>query len=62
MKTKLSLLCSLVIYIFLCACEPWTLYNDLEKRIMAFENNCYRRLFHVHCTTLYTPKHAAGDC
>ena len=28
--------------------------KDLEKRIVAFENNCYRRLLHLHCTTQTT--------
>ena len=35
---------SLVISIFLYACESWTLTAELEKRTQAFEMRCYRRL------------------
>ena len=35
---------SLVISIFLYACESWTLTAELEKRVQAFEMRCYRRL------------------
>ena len=38
---------SLVISIFLYACESWTLNKDLEKRISAFEMRCYRRIFGI---------------
>ena len=37
-------MCSLVISIFLYACESWTLTAELEKRTQAFEMRCYRRL------------------
>ena len=35
---------SLVISIFLYACESWTLTAEIEKRTQAFEMRCYRRL------------------
>ena len=38
---------SLVIPIFLYACESWTLTTDLEKRTQAFEMGCYRRLLNI---------------
>ena len=37
----------LVISIFLCACESWTLTAELEKRTQAFEMKCYRRLLNI---------------
>ena len=38
---------SLVISIFLYACESWTLTTELEKRTQAFEMRCYRRLLNI---------------
>ena len=38
---------SLVISIFLYACESWTLIAELEKRTQAFEMRCYRRLLNI---------------
>ena len=38
---------SLVISIFLYACELWTLSPDLDKRMQAFEMRCYRRLLNI---------------
>ena len=38
---------SLVISIFLYACETWTLTSELEKRTQAFEMRCYRRLWNI---------------
>ena len=38
---------SLVISIFLYACESRTLTAELEKRTQAFEMRCYRRLLHI---------------
>ena len=35
---------SLVISIFLCACESWALTAGLEKRKQASEMRCYQRL------------------
>ena len=38
---------SLVISIFLYACESWTLTAELENRTQAFEMRCYRRLLNI---------------
>ncbi len=38
---------SLVISIFLYACESWTLTADLEKRIQATEMRCFRRVLRI---------------
>ena len=39
--SKVKLMPSLVISIFLYACESWTLTAELEKRMQAFEMRCY---------------------
>ena len=38
---------SLVMSIFLYACESWTLTAELGKRTQAFEIRCYRRLLNI---------------
>ena len=38
---------SLVISIFLYACESWTLTAELDTRTQAFEMRCYRRLLNL---------------
>ena len=38
---------SLVISIFLYACESWTLTAELEKRMQALEMRCYQRLMSI---------------
>ena len=45
--SKVKLMCSLVISIFLYDCESWTLIAELEKRTQAFEMRCYRRLLNI---------------
>ena len=45
--SKMKLMRSLVISIFLYACESWTLTAELEKRTQAFEMRCYRRLLNI---------------
>ena len=45
--SKVKLMCSFVISIFLNACESWTLTLELEKRMQAFEMRCYRRLLNI---------------
>ena len=45
--SKVKLMRSLVISIFLYACESWTLTAELEKRMHAFEMRCYRRLLNI---------------
>ena len=41
------MMCSLVISIFLYACESWTLTAELVKRTQAFEMRCYWRLLNI---------------
>ena len=38
---------SLVVSVFLYACESWALAAELEKRAQAFEMRCYRRLLNI---------------
>ena len=45
--SKVKLMRSLLIFIFLYACESWTLTAELEKRTQAFEMRCYRRLLNI---------------
>ena len=45
---------SLVISIFLYACESWTFTAELEKRTQAFEMRCYRRLLNISHKLLVT--------
>ena len=45
--SKVKLMHSLVISIFLYACESWTLTAELKKRMQAFEMKCYRRLLNI---------------
>ena len=45
---KVKLVRSLVISVFLYACESWTLTAELEKRTQAFEMRCYRMLLNIN--------------
>ena len=47
--SKVKMMRSLVIsiYMYLYACESWTLTAELEKRTHAFEMRCYRRLLNI---------------
>ena len=47
LRSKVKLMCSLVISIFLYACESWTLTAELETRTQAFELRCYQRLLNI---------------
>ena len=44
LSSKIRLMRSLVISIFLYACEPWILTAELERRIQALEMRCFRKL------------------
>ncbi|GFO36335.1 endonuclease-reverse transcriptase [Plakobranchus ocellatus] len=46
-SSKIRLLRSLVMSIFLYACESWTLNADTERRIRAMEMRCYGRLLGI---------------
>ena len=51
LRSKIRLLRSLVISIFLYACESCTLTADLQRRIQAMEMRCYRRLLNISLLT-----------
>ncbi|GFR76507.1 endonuclease-reverse transcriptase [Elysia marginata] len=55
-NSKIRLLRSLVMSIFLYACESWTLNADTEPRIRAMEMSCYRRLL-----TISDKKHITNE-
>jgi len=50
LASKVRLLRSLVISIFLCACETWTVTAELQERIQSMEMRCYRRLMGISFT------------
>ena len=47
LSSKIRLMRSLVISIFLYACETWTLTAELEKKIQTTEMRCFRRLLGI---------------
>ena len=47
LSSKIRLMRSLVISIFLYACESWTLRAELRRRIQAMEIRCYRKILHI---------------
>ena len=47
LSSKIRLMLSLVISIFLYACETWTLTAELEKKILTTEMRCFRRLLGI---------------
>ena len=47
LSCKIRLMHSLVISIFLYACETWTLTAELERKIQAIEMRCFRRLLGI---------------
>ena len=47
LQSKIRLLRTIVISVFLYACESWTLDAYLEQRIAAFEMRCLRRLLGI---------------
>ena len=46
-NSKIRLLRTIVISVFLYACESWTLDVYLENRIASFEMRCLRRLLNI---------------
>ena len=46
-SSKIRLARSLVISIFLYACETWTMTKEMEKRIQALEMKCFRRILGI---------------
>ena len=49
LSSKIRLMRSLVTFIFLCACESWTLTAELQRRIQAMEMRCYLKILCISC-------------
>ena len=47
LSSKIRLMRSLVIFIFLYACEPYTLTAELERRIQTMQMRCFRKLLRI---------------
>ena len=56
-KSKIRLMRSLVISIFLYACESWTLDSYLQQRIASFEMRCLRQLLGIDYK-----QHVTNEC
>ena len=50
LSSKIKMMRSLVISIFLCACETWTLTAELERKIQATEMRWFLRLLGISYT------------
>ena len=46
-SSKIKLMRSLAMSIYLYACETWTLTAELERRIAALEMRCYRKILGI---------------
>ena len=46
-SSKIRLMCSLAMSIFLYACETWTITAGIERRIQALEMKCFRKLLGI---------------
>jgi hypothetical protein len=53
-ETKLSVLRTCVFSSMLYGCEAWVITKDIEKRILAFERKCYRRILGIVWTQKVT--------
>ena len=47
LSSKVRLMRFLVTFIFLYACDSWTLTAELRRRIQAMEMRCYRKILHI---------------
>ena len=47
LASKVKLMRTLILSVFLYACESWTLTAEIERRIQALEMRCYRRLLNI---------------
>ena len=47
LSSKILLKSSLVTFIFLYACESWTITAELQRRIQAMEMRCYHKILHI---------------
>ena len=50
LSSKLKLLHALVLSIFLYSCEAWALTAELERKILAVEMRCFRRVLGISYT------------
>ena len=50
LKSKIRLMRSLTMSVFLYGCEAWTLTADLQRRISALEMRCFRRILNISYT------------
>ena len=46
-SSKIRLMCSVSMSIFLFACETWTITADIERRIQALEMRCFHKLLSI---------------
>ena len=53
LSSKIQLMRSLVMPIFLYACESWTLAAELQRRIEAMEMRCCRKILRISCKDHY---------
>ena len=47
LSSRIRLMRSFVTFIFLYACESWTLTAEFQRRIQAMEMRCYRMILHT---------------
>ena len=47
LSSKIRLMRSLVTFIFLHACESWTLTEEVQRRIQTMEMRCYRKTLRI---------------
>ena len=47
LASKVKLMRMLILSTFLYACESWTLTAEIERKILALEMKCYRRLLNI---------------
>ena len=47
LSSKIRLMRSLFTFIFLYACESWTLTAELQRRMQAIEMRCYCKILHI---------------
>jgi len=47
LSSRIRLMYSLVISIFLYACESWTLTAEIERKIQGMEMRCYRKVLNI---------------
>ena len=58
LSSKIRLMRSLFTFIFLCACESWTLTSELHTKIPAMEMRCYRKILRISYKDRVTEVHA----